>query len=931
MSLICAVAGALLGAMTFGTVGMLAGGFLGWLLGTIQELRQRQGATEKELAWVRQSLAEHLREKSAAATPVPATAPSFSASVGAEQETREPERAEAFREAAESPSGAWDAVRPEEDCGPAAARAAQPHPLPEKELPPTRPEPEPRRPRQMAEPAQPSAVGQWLRNLLSGENLLVKLGVVIIFFGVSFLVKYAAQHGLFPLELRLTAAALGGCALLATGWRLRSLRPAYAQAIQGGGIGILYLTTFGALRLYHLIPAGAGLILLVTVCILSALLALLQDSRSLAFLGSAGGFLAPELSGIGSGNPALLFGYYAILNCGICALAVKRAWRELNLLGFFSTFLVSALWGSRFYTPAYLFTVEPFLVLFFLMYALLPVLYARQHPAAGDGYLDTTLVFGTPILAFAFQAALLRDYRYCLAWSALAAGSFYLSLAKGLFRCEPQRLRGLTEAFLALGVVFCSLAIPLAFEGRWTSAAWSIEGAGLVWIGLRQKRILARAFGYLLLVGSGLIFLNDGGIRSGVWPVLNSFYLGTLLVSAAALISARLLNRYQGSQARWEGAAEPLLLAWGMSWWYLGGLREVSEHTVSSLTFGVALSFVAISCYAVLLARKRLDWQLLEWPSLALLPALVLFALWQRIEPVRCPSLAGGWFAWPLALGAWYLILHALRQRLPRLPAIVHAAPFWLMTLLAAWEVSGRIARHLPGMEAWSFSVWGAAFALAVLLIARRGPDLPWPVEGNYPDYLVLGAAPPAILSIGWLLVSFTVAGDDSPLTYLPVLNPLDGTTILVLLAVFSWQRAVTADLDVLAALFPRREVQLFLAALGFLWLNALLLRSLHHWINVPYTAGGLFASLTVQAALSIFWTLSALTLMTLATKRGVRSLWIAGAGLLGAVLAKLFLVDLAGQGSIARIVSFVVVGVLILMIGWFSPVPPRSSEGGAP
>jgi uncharacterized membrane protein len=29
----------------------------------------------------------------------------------------------------------------------------------------------------------------------------------------------------------------------------------------------------------------------------------------------------------------------------------------------------------------------------------------------------------------------------------------------------------------------------------------------------------------------------------------------------------------------------------------------------------------------------------------------------------------------------------------------------------------------------------------------------------------------------------------------------------------------------------------------------------------------------------------------------------------------------------VARIVSFVGVGLLILLIGWFSPVPPRTAE----
>ena len=63
---------------------------------------------------------------------------------------------------------------------------------------------------------------------------------------------------------------------------------------------------------------------------------------------------------------------------------------------------------------------------------------------------------------------------------------------------------------------------------------------------------------------------------------------------------------------------------------------------------------------------------------------------------------------------------------------------------------------------------------------------------------------------------------------------------------------------------------------------------------------------------------------MTLAARKGMRTVWIVGAVILGGVVLKLFIIDLSGKGTIERIVSFVGVGVLMLVIGWFSPVPPR-------
>jgi uncharacterized membrane protein len=66
---------------------------------------------------------------------------------------------------------------------------------------------------------------------------------------------------------------------------------------------------------------------------------------------------------------------------------------------------------------------------------------------------------------------------------------------------------------------------------------------------------------------------------------------------------------------------------------------------------------------------------------------------------------------------------------------------------------------------------------------------------------------------------------------------------------------------------------------------------------------------------------------MLTATRIRARALWLTGAGLLVAVVVKLFLIDLSSIGTIERIVSFVGVGVLMLVLGYFSPLPPAAEE----
>ena len=80
-----------------------------------------------------------------------------------------------------------------------------------------------------------------------------------------------------------------------------------------------------------------------------------------------------------------------------------------------------------------------------------------------------------------------------------------------------------------------------------------------------------------------------------------------------------------------------------------------------------------------------------------------------------------------------------------------------------------------------------------------------------------------------------------------------------------------------------------------------------------------------VFAALVFIWINSiALATMAWANRRLWRAPWMVGAALLGVVVAKLFLVELAQVGTITRIVSFIGVGLLLLLIGYLAPVPPR-------
>lgn len=1002
--------------------------------------------------------------------PTPATSPAPATVVPPMPASSQPARPQSQAIAPGAP-----AVQPQErtHAMPAPAAPGPAAPIP---APPTASPPKPSAPRA---PTPPPA---WLlaaKAWLFGGNLVAKLGLLILFIGVSFLLKYTAARVSVPIELRLAGIVLADLALLAWGWRIRLRRPAISLPVQGAALAVLMLVTFGAFRLYQLIPGSLAFALLLVLTVFTCVLAVLQNAMWLAIFGITGGFAAPILASSGGGSHIGLFSYYALLNAGVLGLALLRAWRPLNLLGFAFTFSIATAWGVLRYAPENYLSVQLFLLLFFVFYVSIPLAYARQQAVKLKNYVDGTLVFGTPMLAFGLQFSLMRDVEFGVAYSALALGLFYIGLAGALRRRANYALLG--DAFLALGVVFGTLAIPFALDGRWTSAAWALEGAGIVWIGLRQKQKLAWIFGLLVQAGAWISFVGTvGGLsaqraaesnlwlgflllaitaflmatrfraqprargftilagaflvfaaiwlvagawteillrlprdgqgnllvasalvaaitlyaiaRKMAWPLAGAIALavqaiaglkllelslgdwlhifeygdlldrplpGSLMIFAAALFSSWALLPHKGERGSHTYAAYRLTLTWSALWWFcmvapdlagwLGSLYQSAVGHSFSLHFEIFLAaFGLVLAATVVLAvsmARRLNWPALRWfaapvwPALALASALMLLtsydprlpqaeswaaftALWLASEWLLATWPRQGWPLGPL----WLRCVHAVRTTGPWLliwPVVSHWIAHWVADIdgqgfNSDWGTDASWSRFVPSWLTMAATGW---------LMQRARADA-WPVRPIGRWYR-LGLIP---LGCVWLAVivalwNLTQDGTMAPLPYLPLLNPLDlSTCFLVLLLVACLRLRQPSDGPGRTARdWPAAWIApapLAIALFGYGWFNLVLLRSVSHYLDVPYRFDSMFASQFVQAMLSLVWSVTALVLMRHAARRSLRSVWMGGAALLALVVAKLFLVDLSNIGGVERIVSFLGVGALMVGIGYLAPFP---------
>jgi uncharacterized membrane protein len=755
-----------------------------------------------------------------------------------------------------------------------------------------------------------------VKNFFREGNLIVTIGVIVLFVGASFLIKYSIDNSLIAIELRLAGLVFGSLVILIVGWRLREKSPGYALIMQGGAVAIIYLSIFASFKLYGLLPATVAFPLLILFSALSMFLAVSQDSRALAVTAITGGFVSPILASTGTGSHIGLFSFYLVLNLGIFGVSWFKSWRMLNLLGFAFTFVIGILWGVTRYKAEYFATTEPFLIAFFLIYVAIAILFAMKQKPHLKGYVDASLVFGVPLLAFGLQGALVYNIEYGLAWSAFAVGFFYLTVARVLWNNTNSNYRLLCEAMLALGVIFTTLTIPLALDGRWTAASWAIEGAGLVWIGLRQSRQLVKAFGLLIQIAGGLLFIFDYSYNNEAMAFINGQYMGSVMVAIAGFITAYMLSQTKETDA-YDNPTAMLFLFWSLGWWYIGGLSQITFYLgpLNELLYSVI--FVTISALLWLYINIRYPRNIFKFfPWLLLLPLWYGFA----ITPLYSHVFANyGFIAWPIALAAAYSIYWICEKKQIVLLATkhLHTATYLLVTAVLAYE-SYWILGHNGFAGSWSVSAVALVIILALQLINRLNV---WPMK-QYPQSYQKWSA---IILIGGLLL-WSLLGNfiqflvPKPLPYITLLNPIDLVQGLALFSIIEWHvRSQTLGSPIL----DKQTLYKIVGGFCFIWFNVILLKTIHLLTGVAYSPGQLFDSVVVQMAISISWTIIGLIIMVLASKKLHRQLWFVGGALTGVVVIKLFLLDQNGSGTIERIVTFMIVGVLLLVVGYFSPVPP--------
>lgn len=864
-----------------------------------------------------------------------------------------------------------------------------------------------------------------------GENLVVRVGALVLLVGVVLLLKLASQYIEVSMPVRMALVALGGLVITVVGYRTTAKKRSYGLTLQGVGFAVIYLTVFASFKLYGLLPSTLTFGVLALLAGLTVMFSVWQNALPLAVLAFGGAFFAPILVSRPDGSVVMLFSYYLLLNIAVAVIAHYRTWKLLNALSLAVTFGLAYVWGFRAFSAnsagwlSLRWQLLGLLVGHMALYLFIAVRYSQQVVSYNQTLLqmntgvakrpiisiDSGLLFGTALLGFGLMASLLNDLPYHLAFASSALSAIYLSLGLWLLKHHRRSIAGdpqannqfdnsfelLIEASLALGCGFLALVIPLALSAKWISIGWAVQGAALVWLGARTQRrwtvyfgLALQGFSIVLLVGFDTLMrhwyglLDQLSIPHQMSIVAASSTLPLTVLTACVLLSAFILRHGRGNiaaatpqtaatlQAKAQPQTQPQTQPAAVKT-TPKRVQQIADNASHSFV-ATALVVVGFVLYlsailsadpfwnnggktttikiavgmAVFLIVGQLMHQRFVWRSMRKVSRLILpFAMMSwvlvclthvKVETVvdlndyHITAFSGlgryllamlGGLAIAKLLGAW-LLSRWHRDR----PDTSVDALVWFLVLIAmlTWmlqQVPFNYWQHAQELRAIITilpTVLAVLGLMSLLLLPKLqafgGRLLGWLELDRLLKHSAYILVPMTFI---WSLsANFSLDGQLLGV-YLPLLNPLDLTLISILL----YQSYVALKVD-----SNYRTIVLVACGLGaFVTVSSMLVRGFASVWGTPTWEHGAWSVSMVQTGLTILWTIIAMVLMFLANKKAIRLVWFAGIALLTMVVAKLLLIDMSNTSAVLRVVSFIGAGLLMLVIGYLAPLPPKVAK----
>ncbi len=477
-----------------------------------------------------------------------------------------------------------------------------------------------------------------------GENLINKIGILILVLGISYFVKYAIDKDWINEPARAGIGMLSGTLIMGIAHKLRKKYAAFSSVFVAGAIAVFYFTIGIAFHTYHLFGQTIAFIIMVLITAFSALISLSYNRKELAVLSLIGGFAVPFMISTGQGNYVVLFTYILILNIGILALAYYKKWGIINILSYVFTVILYGGWlfqDIQEKAPHYLGALV-FGFVFYLVFIGINIINNVRTKGLFSP-IELGILASNTFLFYGAGMMILESYHPEIK-GLFTASLGLLNLTYAWFLYKKFGLDK-TAVYLLIGLTltFITLAVPIQFEGNFITLFWAAEAPTLMWLAQKSKikyYRFASIIVHFLMIGSLLMDWNQiYSLAINLNIVFNNICLtGTLAV--ASLISVYyLLKNEQEVLEQFGFIFNPkkyrnLIGVIGIILGYFVGILEVSlqaNSRIIGVNSAITLPILYHLLFSAALFRglcKGTNKVRLQLASIIAAINIVLFAFW---------------------------------------------------------------------------------------------------------------------------------------------------------------------------------------------------------------------------------------------------------------------------------------------------------------
>lgn len=416
------------------------------------------------------------------------------------------------------------------------------------------PKPILQQPNNITKPQAKKTKSDWEKFI--GENLINKIGIIVLVLGIAIGAKYAIDHDLISPITRIVLGYLSGVVLMALSIRLQKKFANYSAVLLSGAMAIWYFISYFAHASYDIFPDYVAFVLMLVFTVFTCLASLRFNKIFIALLGLVGAYAVPFLLSNESGNIQFLLTYITIVNLGILYLSFYKSWKLLYYISFLMTWLIFLLW----FVDGYKFEKHFEMAAFFasLFFVIFYATFLAYKLVAKERLIDKDymMILSNSVVYFGMGYLLL--YSHPLAKGYIGLFSMAIALLHFVVSLLLKRLQSDTKLFyvvIGLMLVFATLSIPLQLDGNWVTLIWVGEAAILYWLGISKNIKVYRRLAIILFFLSLASTLHDwvgsflGWKYKNLMAFLNVRMLTNLLVAAAYMGMYWTYKKYQDTQS----------------------------------------------------------------------------------------------------------------------------------------------------------------------------------------------------------------------------------------------------------------------------------------------------------------------------------------------------------------------------------------------